>query len=252
VVGGLTPACSLAAAAFYERFVPKVEIVSSPRTAEFAKLLENTYRLVNIALVNEVAALCSQVGVDPWEVVRAAATKPFGFAPFWPGPGVGGHCIPVDPVYLNEYATRQTGRPLPILDTALATVRALPERVADKAIAAIGLDGAAGARVLLLGVTYKPNVADTRETPAAPLARHLVARGVRVAFHDPLVRRWDFGDGPVQSVDDAALPGAVRDAALVILLQPHAAYRLPTLLAEAKQVLDTRGVLAPSRGVMRL
>lgn len=242
VVGGLTPLCAKYCATFYGRFVDTVVVARGAREAELAKLLENTYRYVNIALVNEFARYCDATGIDVWDVLHCAGTKPFGFTPFTPGPGVGGHCIPVDPLYLTSRAAEE-GFTFTLVETARAVNEAAPEHVVHRAQALLG--DVRGKSVLLLGVTYKADVADTRESPAHPIAAGLLSRGAEVTYHDPHVPRFD--------VDGQALPRArdLCDAAaradLTILLQDHQEYH-PIVLANASRLLlDTRGKTAGSR-----
>lgn len=251
VVGGLTAACLEAAVGFYERFVDDVVPASGTREAEMAKLLENTYRHVNIALVNEMAVFCHELGVDLWESIRLASTKPFGYAAFHPGPGVGGHCIPVDPSYLS-YKVRTLGYPFRFVELAQEINARMPTYVATRAMWLLNDHGKAvrGSRVLLLGVTYKPDIADERESPVKPLGRRLLELGADLTYHDPYVETWELGDGTTRKrVED--LDEEVAAADLVVLLQPHAAYDLEALLGKAKLVLDTRGV-ASGPNVARL
>ena len=223
VVGGLTPVCARRAGDLYRSVVPMVHMVSGLRAAEAAKMLENTYRQVNLALVNEFAAYCAAADIDVVEVIDAAATKPFGFQPFYPGVGVGGHCIPVDPMYL-AHAARELGMPLRIVELAQEINDERPARVADECAQILADSGKPvdGAQVLLLGVTYKPGVADVRNTPAVPLIRALTARGIQVRVHDPLVPEIVV-DRTLYKVT-ADLAAAVRDADLVLLAQRHDVY----------------------------
>jgi UDP-N-acetyl-D-glucosamine dehydrogenase len=199
VVSGLTPLCAKRCAAFYEQFVDTVVTAAGIREAETAKLLENSYRLVNIALVNELAVFCARLGIDVWDVLRCAATKPFGFESFRPGPGVGGHCIPVDPRYLAARA-RAEGLPCSMVSTAQEVNAGMPGYVARRARDVLVAAGVPlpGARVLLIGVTYKPDVPDLRQSPAVGVVRALRALGVEPAYHDPLA--------PVFAVDGEPVP----------------------------------------------
>ncbi|MEU4561644.1 nucleotide sugar dehydrogenase [Actinoplanes sp. NPDC023936] len=242
VVGGYTPACTAAAAGFYGRFVETVVETRGTREAETAKLLENTYRHVNIALVNEMARFCHELDIDLWDVIHAASTKPFGFQAFYPGPGVGGHCIPIDPNYLSHNVRSKLGYPFRFVELAQEINTTMPAYVARRAQNLLNADGQAvrGATVLLLGITYKANIADQRESPAAPLARQLAALGATVAYHDPHVRTWDIGGIPVSRTDD--LEGAAASADLVILVQNHREYDADHLARIAKRFFDTRGV----------
>jgi len=240
IVGGVTPSCSDAAAAFYERICDQVVRAKSPREAEMAKLLENTYRHVNIALVNEMAIFCRELDVDLWDAIRCAATKPFGFQPFYPGPGVGGHCIPIDPNYLS-YKVRTLGYPFRFVELAQEINGRMPGYVTERAAELLNRNALPvnGARVLLLGVTYKRDVADQRESPARPLARKLRARGAQVAYHDPHVPEWQVDGQPVHRA--AHLGTALAKADLVILLQAHRDYDLAQIARTARLLLDTRG-----------
>jgi nucleotide sugar dehydrogenase len=243
VVGGQTPACTDAAVRFYGKLCDHVVRAKSAREAEMAKLLENTYRHVNIALVNEMAAFCHELGVDLRDAITCAATKPFGFQAFYPGPGVGGHCIPIDPNYLS-YKVRTLGYPFRFVELAQEINSKMPAYVVDRAAELLNDNALAmkGARVLLLGVTYKRDVADQRESPASPLARKLLARGAVLAYHDPYVPQWRVGEEVYQVVED--LDDAVAAADLVILLQDHAVYDLDRISSTARLVLDSRGRIA--------
>ncbi len=250
VVGGHTPACTEAAASFYGRFVDTVVRTKGTREAETAKLLENTYRHVNIALVNEMTKFCHQLGIDLWDVIRAASTKPFGFQPFYPGPGVGGHCIPIDPNYLSHNVRAKLGYPFRFVELAQEINATMPAYVARRAQNILNDAGLSinGADVLLLGVTYKANIADERESPATPLARHLSGLGAKISYHDPFARLWQPGVD-VLRVDDLA--AAVAAADLVVLVQSHREYDVNELAAATKRFFDTRGV-TNAEGVFRL
>jgi UDP-N-acetyl-D-glucosamine dehydrogenase len=242
VVGGVTPSCASAAASFYANICDQVVQARSAREAEMAKLLENTYRHVNIALVNEMAIFCRELGVDLWDAIRCAATKPFGYQAFYPGPGVGGHCIPIDPNYLS-YKVRTLGYPFRFVELAQEINGRMPGYVTERAAELLNRHAQPvnGARILLLGVTYKKDIADQRESPARPIARKLRARGADVRYHDPLVAQWLVDDEPVARA--AGLDTAIRAADLVILLQAHSAYDPAAIAAQARLLLDTRGVL---------
>jgi UDP-N-acetyl-D-glucosamine dehydrogenase len=240
VVSGHTTLCAKYCATFYGRFVDSVVVAGGVREAELAKLLENSYRLVNIALVNEVAMYCDLVGVDVWDVLRCAGTKPFGFVPFTPGPGAGGHCIPVDPLYLADKAARD-GFVFRTVDAACAVNDGMPGFVVRRAVAALTRQDipVAGAEVLLLGVTYKPDVADIRESPAVAVAEGLSAAGARVRYHDPHVPTWTVGGATLDTESDVYRAAARAD--LTVLLQDHACYDLDLLGNLAGAMLDTRG-----------
>lgn len=242
VVGGSTPEATTLAADFYGKFVETVVVAKGTREAEAAKLLENTYRHINIALVNEMARFCHELGIDLWDVIAAAASKPFGFQAFYPGPGVGGHCIPIDPNYLSHSVRAKLGYPFRFVELAQEINATMPAYVAHRAQNLLNEAGKAtnGAIVLLLGVTYKPNIADQRESPAVPLARHLSALGAKVSYHDPHVINWDVNGLEVSRADD--LESAVQGADLVILVQNHSEYDADHLASIAQRFFDTRGV----------
>ena len=242
IVGGLTPSCTDAAEAFYARICDQVVRAKSAREAEMAKLLENTYRHVNIALVNEMLIFCRELDVDLWDAIRCAATKPFGFQPFYPGPGVGGHCIPIDPNYLS-YTVRTLGYPFRFVELAQEINGRMPGYVTDRAAELLNRHAKAvnGASVLLLGVTYKRDIADQRESPARPLARKLLARGAHVSYHDPFVPAWQVDGQPIPRTEN--LEAALATADLVILLQAHSSYDPALLSRVSRLLLDTRGVI---------
>jgi UDP-N-acetyl-D-glucosamine dehydrogenase len=237
VVGGFTAGCTERVAQFYGRFIDTVVRTRGTREAETAKLLENTYRHVNIALVNEMARFCHELDIDLWDVIHAASTKPFGFQAFYPGPGVGGHCIPIDPNYLSHNVRSKLGYPFRFVELAQEINATMPAYVARRVQNLLNADGQAvhGARILLLGVTYKANIADQRESPATPLARHLLALGAILTYHDPHVPVWI-----VPRTDDP--DGAAAGADLVILVQAHREYDADHLARLAKRFFDTRGV----------
>ncbi|HEX2133592.1 MAG TPA: nucleotide sugar dehydrogenase [Actinophytocola sp.] len=244
VVSGHTPLCAKYCATFYARLLDTVVVARGTREAELAKLLENTYRFVNIALVNEFARYCDAVGIDVWDVLHCAGTKPFGFERFEPGPGVGGHCIPVDPLYLTGRARAQ-GFTFSLVEAARVVNEGMPAHVVRRSRSLLGERGLAGASVLLLGVTYKADVPDTRESPAEPIAAGLVELGADVAYHDPHVPRLRVGGTDLRRETDLASAAARAD--LTILLQDHRDYD-PILLGTAPRLLlDTRGKISGSR-----
>ncbi len=241
VVGGVTAESTRRACEFYRGFVDTVIPVKGAKEAESAKLLENTYRHVNIALVNEMVRFCRELDIDLWEVIAAASTKPFGFQPFYPGPGVGGHCIPIDPNYLSYEVKRQLGRPFRFIELAQEINESMPRYVVDRLQDALNDTGkpVRGSRVLILGVTYKPNIADQRESPAKPIATLLARKGALLTFHDPRVDAWSVGGVAVPRVDD--LLAAVSQADAVLLLQAHGEYEADKLVARSQLFFDTRG-----------
>ena len=251
VVGGHTPECTEAAARFYGQFVDTVVRAKGTREAETAKLLENTYRHINIALVNEMARFCHELGIDLWDVIDAASSKPFGFQAFYPGPGVGGHCIPIDPNYLSHNVRARLGYPFRFVELAQEINTQMPAYVVSRAQDLLNTQGKPlkGSTVLLLGVTYKPNIADQRESPAVPLAKALLAKGALVRYHDPHVSDWRAVPDATR-VDDAA--AGVGEADLTILVQNHREYDIDALAADAKVFFDTRGKAREAQGVHRL
>ncbi|MFC7327495.1 nucleotide sugar dehydrogenase [Marinactinospora rubrisoli] len=242
VVGGLTETCGATAAAFYGKFVQTVVQARGTREAEMAKLLENTYRHVNIALVNEMAIFCQELDVDLWDAIACAATKPFGFQAFYPGPGVGGHCIPIDPNYLS-YKVKTLGYPFRFVELAQEINARMPSYVLQRAQEMLNDAGLALSRskILLLGVTYKADIADQRESPARPVARKLADKGAHLTYHDPRVAEWSVNGAPVERATD--LERALAEADLTILLTDHREYRPALLTEHARLLLDTRGVL---------
>ncbi|MFD4523291.1 nucleotide sugar dehydrogenase [Streptomyces sp. NPDC058470] len=251
VVGGITPDCTKAARALYERFVTRVVEAKGTREAEMAKLLENTYRHVNIALVNEMSMFCREIGVDLWDAIRCASTKPFGFSAFYPGPGVGGHCIPIDPNYLS-YKVRSLGIPFRFVELAQEINQRMPVHVVNRAADLLNDQGKAvrGSRILLLGVTYKPDISDQRESPALAVAENLRARGAELSYFDPRVADWTVDGVPVERAEDYL--AAAESADLTILLQPHREIDLGLLADRARMLFDTRGKSADHPRVVKL
>jgi UDP-N-acetyl-D-glucosamine dehydrogenase len=243
VVGGIEETSTELAAAFYGTVVDDVNPVSGCRTAEMAKLLENTFRMVNIALVNELAVLCADQGIDTWEVIDAAATKPFGFMPFQPGPGVGGHCIPLDPTYLAWQSRRDTGRPFRLVELAQDINSEMPTYVTRRVIDALAGSGIAitQAKVLALGVTYKPDVGDLRESAAVETLANLVRKGATVSYHDPYVPRLRSHGMSLRRTPLTRANIAAAD--LVVVLTPHTQYDLDDVLRHARLVFDARNAL---------
>jgi UDP-N-acetyl-D-glucosamine dehydrogenase len=256
VVGGCTPDCVSLASALYGAAIARIVPVSSTRVAEMVKLLENTFRAVNIGLVNELALMCDRLGIDVWEVVEAARTKPFGFMPFYPGPGLGGHCIPIDPFYLS-WKARQNGFEARFIELAGHVNGAMPHFVVDKITDALNTRRKAvnGASVLVAGVTYKRDIDDIRESPALDVMAVLHSRGADVSYSDPHVpsldaRTW-AGGRPLQSV--ALTPAALRDADCVAILTDHAAFDYDAIAAHAELIVDTRNTIGtPAPHVFRL
>ncbi len=247
IVGGLTDESTRLGCLFYEALIEKVVPVSSPEVAELAKLVENTFRFINISFANEMALLCDRLGVNVWEVIEAAKSKPFAFMAHYPSAGVGGHCIPVVPLYLQA-AAREHGMRTELIQAATRINGTMPGMILDKVAAALEARGKsmAGANLLLVGITYKPDIADIRESAAIRVFEEAVARGANVAYHDPLVSSFlSFGE-PVRSVPltDSQVAGA--DA--VVLLTPHTTTDYDRIVSEASLVVDTRSGLDPISG----
>lgn len=243
VVGGYTPQCTDRAAAFYGAIVDTVVRTKGTREAELAKLLENTYRHVNIALVNEIAIFCHDLGIDVWAAIDAAKTKPFGYQAFYPGPGVGGHCIPIDPNYLS-YQVRTLGYQFRFVELAQEISNRMPAYVVSRVQHLLndGFKSVNGARVLVLGVTYKADIKDDRETPAQPVIRQLRALGAHVVASDPHVDAFAVDGVPVELQDDPV--AAARRADVVVVLQQHSAFDMSAITEAAPLVFDTRGKLS--------
>jgi UDP-N-acetyl-D-glucosamine dehydrogenase len=244
VLGGMTPECTRIAAALYGAIVAEVHEVSSPAAAELVKLLENTFRSVNIGLANEMALMCDRMGIDTWEVIRAAATKPFGFMPFFPGPGLGGHCIPVDPLYLT-WKARTLNYRARLVETAAEINAGMPEYVVEKVAAALNEHekSVRGARILMIGVAYKRDIDDTRESPALDVMRLLQDRGAQVDYADPWVPRLTQAQGVIadqESID--GLPGVCADYDCVVVGADHTNIDWPGVISAAVIVVDTRNV----------
>ena len=247
VVGGCTPEATGMTSLFYSQLVDKVVTMSSAAAAELAKLLENTFRHVNVGLVNELAMLCHEMRIDVWEVVDAAATKPFGFMPFYPGPGVGGHCIPLDPAYLAWQVRRDVGRRFRILEQAEDVNALAPAYVTDRISEALNERARAvkGASVFVLGASYKADVGDLRESPSLKVIERLQRRGARVGYHDPYVPVLST---PVGILHRTALTHrAIAGADCVALLTPHSAYDLGWIADTARLVFDARNAYGPDR-----
>jgi UDP-N-acetyl-D-glucosamine dehydrogenase len=240
LVGAIDAASKVKALAFYESICDVAVAVSSPEVAEAAKLLENTFRLVNIALINEFTQLCATSGINVNEVIDAAASKPYGFMPFRPGVGVGGHCIPVDPLYLTWWA-RQNGGRAEFVETADSINHAMPKYVALRALEMLD-SSVTKPKVLILGVAYKPGVGDVRETPVLELRNHLKAQGAEVAWHDPLVTNWE-GSDPV---------GTDWDCDVAILATNQIGMDLTHLIRSGTRILDCTNSLKAKTGVSPL
>jgi UDP-N-acetyl-D-glucosamine dehydrogenase len=240
IVGGMTPEATGMASLFYGQIVDKVITVGSPRAAELAKLLENTFRHVNIALVNEMAMLCHEMDIDVWEVIEATGSKPFGFMPFHPGPGVGGNCIPVDPAYLAWHVRRDAGHQFRTLEQAEDINSQMPRYAASRISDALNEAGKAvkNSRILVLGVAYKPDVAEAAESPALKVMSVLEKRGASVTFHDPFIESIRLGDSVRYRTE--LTQSTVGAADCVALLTPHRSYDLDWIADRARLVFDAR------------
>lgn len=246
LVGGVDPVSTELACALYAHGVTEVVPVSSADVAEAAKILENVFRAVNIALVNELKMVFDVMDIDVWEVIRAASTKPFGFMPFYPGPGLGGHCIPIDPFYLT-WKAREHGRVTRFIELAGEINRGMPEWVVEKTGEALNDDAKAirGSKIIVVGLAYKPNVDDTRETPAAEIIELLVQKGAMVSYHDPLVadfprmRDYKMDMSSIQ-LDETTL----RNADCVLIITDHEVVNWDAIAAHARLVVDTRNAMA--------
>jgi UDP-N-acetyl-D-glucosamine dehydrogenase len=247
VVGGVNAASTEAAVALYTAGLDKVVAVSSSRVAESSKLLENIFRSVNIALVNELKVILDRMGIDIWEVIAAASTKPFGFMPFYPGPGLGGHCIPLDPFYLSWKAA-EYGEWARFIELAGETNTRMPRYVVDKVMHALNDDGKAlkGARVLVLGLAYKANVDDDRESPSYEILELLKERGAEISYCDPYfpathrTRKYDLG---LKSVPCTANTFSTFDA--VVVSTAHDLFKSPALFQRVQLVVDSRNLIGP-------
>ena len=247
VVGGVTPRCTEAASALYQCIVKEVVQVSSPKTAEMVKLLENTYRATNIALANETAIMCDRLGIDVWEVIGGAKTKPFGFMPFYPGPGLGGHCIPVDPQYL-AWKMRTLDYSARFIQLADEINLGMPLYWVNKLQDVLNENGKSlkGSEVLVLGVAYKRDVADVRESPALDIIDHLLNKGASVTYHDPFASSVETEEFNMVSLDDGDLDRGLADADCVMIVTDHSWYDWRRVRDKASLIVDTRNALGQS------
>jgi UDP-N-acetyl-D-glucosamine dehydrogenase len=242
VVGGVTARCTEIAVKLYRQRLEQVVPVSSPQVAEMVKLLENTFRSVNIGLVNELALMCARLKIDVWEVIRAAATKPFGFMPFYPGPGLGGHCIPIDPFYLS-WKARGSGFEARFIELAGSVNAQMPEHVVNLVAEGLNRRGkpVRGSRVLVLGVAYKANIDDTRESPSLDIMETLRERGARLEYSDPFVPKLEFAGKRLSSV--SLTTANLRRFDCVIIATAHRDIPFAGVLRHSKLVIDTRNAL---------
>jgi len=244
VVGGITPACTQLGALFYRQALETVVPVGSTRVAEMVKLLENTFRMINIGLVNEIALMCDRIDINVWEVIDAAATKPFGFMPFYPGPGLGGHCIPIDPFYLS-WKTKQAGIEARFIELAGYINGQMPHFVVDKIQNALNehFKPLKGSRVHILGVAYKRDIDDVRESPALDIIHLLGRRGAIVSYSDPFVPRLRADSFVAHAMEAVDPEWAAADADCVVIVTDHKSFDYPRIVERAKLIVDTRNAL---------
>ena len=245
VIGGTTPACTRMGAALYSNAVDQVQPVTSTKVAEMVKLLENTFRSINIGLANEMAILCNRMNIDVWEVIEAAATKPFGFMPFYPGPGLGGHCIPVDPLYLS-WKAKIAGVEARFIELAAQVNGAMPQFVVNKIQAALNdrSRSVKDSRIHVLGVTYKKDVADTRESPALDVMALLARLGARLSYSDPYIPSLHLDD---QQLHTQAILPICEEADCVVLITDHSAFDYAAIARHSRLIVDTRNAFRACR-----
>jgi UDP-N-acetyl-D-glucosamine dehydrogenase len=251
VIGGVTLDCADVAMALYDTIVEEVVKVSSTKAAEMVKLLENTFRAVNIGLINEIAIMCDKLGIDVWEVIAAAKTKPFGYMPFYPGPGLGGHCIPIDPLYLS-WKLKSLNFNARFIELADEINTNMPRYVVRKVAEALNEDSkpVRGSKVLILGVAYKADVDDVREAPALDILQLLMQQGAIVNYHDPYVSSIQFDQVDISSVDyDMSILESVD---CVIIVTDHSYYDWADILNHTNLVVDTRNATVGSNGLARV
>jgi UDP-N-acetyl-D-glucosamine dehydrogenase len=241
VVGGMTPACTKIGALFYKQALETVVPVSSTRVAEMVKLLENTFRMINIGLVNELALMCDRMNIDVWEVIDAAATKPFGFMPFYPGPGLGGHCIPIDPFYLS-WKSKEAGIEARFIELAGYINGRMPEFVVEKIQHVLNeaTKPVRGSHIHVLGTAYKRDIDDVRESPALDVILLLQRLGARVTFSDPFVRSIQINGANLEA--EEVFPAAAN-ADCVVIITDHTKVDYASVVKRAKLILDTRNAL---------
>lgn len=242
VIGGITADCGEVAAAWYDQAIETIVLVSSCEVAEMAKLLENTFRMINIGLVNELAIMCDRLGIDVWEVIDAAATKPFGFMKFTPGPGLGGHCIPIDPLYLS-WKLKSLNYNARFIELASEINTNMPRYTLGKIQDALNSHKKPlnGSRVLILGIAYKPDIDDLRESPALDVIHLLKEKGAEVVYHDPYIPNFDHENLKMTSVEDLMAEVSIADC--VAIITHHKNYDYQAILDAARLIVDTRNAL---------
>jgi UDP-N-acetyl-D-glucosamine dehydrogenase len=246
IVGGVTTDCGELAELLYTDVVDRVVRVSSSKSAEMVKLLENTFRAINIAMVNEVAIMCNKLGIDTWEVIDAAATKPFGYMPFYPGPGLGGHCIPIDPQYLS-WKLKMLNYSAKFIELADEINSSMPEYVVTKITDALNFESRSvkGSKIVLLGVAYKKNSNDLRESPALDIAKLLKLRGADVVYHDPYIPQMILDSETIHS--EELTPSLLKHADCVVIVTDHEDYDWQFVVDHSKLILDTRNAVRKTR-----
>ena len=251
VIGGVTAACGEVAVAFYSTTVETVVLVASTRAAEMVKLLENTFRAVNIGLINEMAIMCDKLGVNVWEVIEAAKSKPFGYMPFYPGPGLGGHCIPIDPLYLS-WKLKTLNYNARFIELADEINTDMPRHIVSKISEALNDDSkpVRGSNILVLGVAYKRDVDDVREAPAIDIIQLLQLQGANVSYNDPYVPVLNFDDVEMQS--SPLNENVLAKSDCVVVVTDHSQYEWQVVLANAKLIVDTRNALKKQTGAARV
>lgn len=246
VVGGVTPKCTAVAKAYYEQVIPNILPVSSTQAAEMVKLLENTFRSVNIGLVNEMAVMCHRLGLNVWEIINAAATKPFGFMPFYPGPGLGGHCIPIDPHYLS-WKLKSLNYYARFIELAGDINSHMPEWVVERITSLLNKHGKSvkGSKIVILGIAYKKDIMDVRESPALDVMRLLDGLGAKVVYNDPHVPsiKWDNGTRKSAKLTAALL----KNADLTVILTNHTVYNYQWIVNNSHLIFDTRNATAKAK-----
>jgi UDP-N-acetyl-D-glucosamine dehydrogenase len=241
VVGGITPTCTELGALFYSQAIDTVVPVGSTRSAEMVKLLENTFRMINIGMVNEIARMCDRMNINVWEVIDAAATKPFGFMPFYPGPGLGGHCIPIDPFYLS-WKSKQAGFEARFIELAGSINGDMPNFVVSKIQGALNNEGKAvkNSRIHVMGVAYKRDIDDVRESPALDVIHLLQGLGANVSYSDPWIPKIDHEPVKMTAIDEAC---GIKEADCVVIITDHKKFDYSALVKNAKVIVDTRNAL---------
>ena len=242
VIGGITANGSQLASLLYKSFIPKTIIVSSPDTAEMTKLLENIFRIVNISMINELALVCGKMNIDIWEVIKAASTKPYGFMPFYPGPGVGGHCIPLDPFYLS-WKAKEYNFYTRFIELAGEINQQMPHYIVTKIITALNKNQQAinNSKILIWGVAYKKDIADTRESSAYPIMTDLIKKRAKIDYFDPHVKEIKIGQQAFKSIKYT--PEVLKNYDCVVILAKHSGFNYDVLAKQSALVVDTRNAI---------